>query len=88
MESKIITCECCGKPYVRRHNKQKYCCNDCRMIMKAKKQHEYFKAYYRDRTKEKKYKPKPKKGLTVEQINAEAMKAGMSYGKYVAMKGL
>ena len=56
--------------------------------MKARKQQEYQKNYLRA-PRVKKPKPRAKrKGMTLEQINTEALKAGMSYGKYVALKGL
>jgi predicted DNA binding CopG/RHH family protein len=88
MQSKIITCECCGKPFERKNNKQKYCGFDCKHKMERQMQKEYQKKYYASHPYEPKPKPKKKKSAEedLDQIKAEAFEAGMSYGKYVAMK--
>ena len=81
-------CECCAKSFEPVNNNNIYCCEECKKIMKARKQQEYQKNYLRA-PRVKKPKPRAKrKGMTLEQINTEALKAGMSYGKYVALKGL
>jgi ribosomal protein L20 len=65
-------CKWCGKYYIPEANGQLYCKPDC-----------YDKSY------EYRHQPKKKKKNNAEEIaeiNSAAMKAGMSYGKYVAMQ--
>ena len=64
-------CKWCGKYYIPEANGQLYCKPEC-----------YDKSYeYRHQSKKK----KKSNAKEIADIDAAARKAGMSYGKYVAM---
>lgn len=67
-------CRLCGNEFQTTHNSKMYCSDRC----------------YRDaQNKAKREKTKKKKvNLSLRELTVEARKHGMSYGQYVAMKGL
>lgn len=72
----VGNCPVCGKRFTGAENK-KYCGAHCRnKAGKAKQTGKELTA------------PGKRKKMTIEDIDAEARKAGMSYGKYVAMMKL
>lgn len=64
----------CGAEFEAIPVSRKYCCYECKKIMDRKR--------WSDRSK------KTYKRSALGEISAEAKKAGMTYGKYVAMYGL
>ena len=96
-EVKPIACELCGKMFMPKNNMAKYCGEDCR----RKAAYERIKVYreenrekfagYREeaRSQRKRKKDEKKKSMhSIDKIAADARAAGMSYGKYMAMKRL
>lgn len=69
-------CVMCKKPYIPSRASQLYCTDECRNEQKRIRSKEF-------REKQKATKKNKKKSLRT--IATEARKAGMSYGKYVAM---
>lgn len=82
---KIRICECCGRPYEvsKRNQRQKYCSRACNIKMQNRHLKEK-RANARKRRAEQEQMKSPRKG--VSEIAAEARAAGMSYGKYQAMR--
>ena len=75
----IRICDECGQEFERVNNNQRYCSAECKANMQKKRMAIYA---------EKKIKKKMNKMPALIDISAEARKAGMSYGKYVAMMKL
>lgn len=71
-------CKRCGKPFIPETYCQKYCEKACQLEAN------------REQTKERMRRLKEcnRKKTSLKQLTVEARKAGMSYGQYVAMKGL
>lgn len=75
-EERTRICEVCGKPYVAKQPKQKYCCHKCGK-----------KADHNATRLELPYKRhKPKHVSHIEEINAQARAQHKSYGKLQAEK--
>ena len=88
MAQKTIECACCGKVFQKKCGSQKYCGKQCSEKMEKIIQRQWEiknSKEYKDIEQKRK---KEKIGKSIRDINAEALKAGMSYGKYVAMMGL
>lgn len=78
-------CATCGKEFGTWSNNQRYCCEECKRYSRVKN----VEAYKEKQEKKKlKYEAEQKKKHAVIDIAVEARKAGMSYGKYVAMMKL
>ena len=39
-------CKWCGEEFVKKHNRQVYCCNDCSKYARQEKNRGYFRKYY------------------------------------------
>lgn len=74
-------CVVCDKEFGAWNSNQKFCSEACRR-KNAKK---YYEVYKNVKVEE---KPKKDKGISLDQIDKEARKAGMTYGQYVAMHNL
>ena len=74
-------CAVCDKEFGAWNNRQKFCCEAC----KRKNAKKYYEAYKHVEIKD---KAKKNKGTSLEEIDKEARKAGMTYGQYVAMMKL
>ena len=72
-------CIVCGKNYVTKNMHAKYCSKECYQSL--------YKSIYNERRETSK-KQKKKQGMSIAEIDAEAKKAGMTYGKYVVKMGL
>lgn len=71
-------CKNCGNQFLTmRHNKA-YCSEECKNAKRRKRE-----AAEREKNGKKKHKNK-----SLRELAVEARKHGMSYGQYVAMKGL
>lgn len=68
-------CKNCGNQFLTMHNSKAYCSDECVKAMKRKR-----KAAERN--------GKKNKNKSLRELTVEARKHGMSYGQYVAMKGL
>lgn len=80
-------CVICGK-YLTGHQK-KFCSAKCRLEERRKYQDEYRENYKKPKAEEKpKKRGRPKKVLTIAQINEMARAEGMNYGAYCAKYGL
>ena len=76
-----IKCKCCGK-YFEHHNYcKKYCSPECTKAARKKREQQYW-----EDKKEQQYDEKKDPKSALSEINSLARAAGMSYGKYVAMK--
>lgn len=75
-----LKCECCGAAFTTTSPRKKYCGDRCRTRMS-----EQFK---RERPRKPRPKAEKKKEPHAEmiEIDRRAKEAGMTYGKYVAMK--
>lgn len=84
-----MICEICGKEFSPSARNQKYCGTECGLKANRERQ----KAY-RENTKSMKEKEvrrnahTRKKKLTISDINAMALKEGLSYGKFIGKYGL
>lgn len=66
------TCNWCGKDFLSERRK-KYCSKECMLYVNRRL---------------KKRKPKPEKGMSIEEIAALSREAGMSYGEYCVKHNL
>lgn len=74
-------CKSCGKPFFAPTHNTKYCSPECAKAAKKKREHQYW-----EDKKEQQYDEKKDPKSALSEINSLAIAAGMSYGKYVAMK--
>lgn len=80
-------CVVCGK-YLTGHQK-KFCGAKCKLEERKKYLEEYHEIYKKPKAEEKpKKRGRPKKVLTIAQINEMARAEGMNYGAYCAKYGL
>ena len=70
-------CEICGKEFIGRRSTARYCSAACRELAAKENHKEWYK------TKKKKTKAV---GTPIWQINEEARKLGLTYGKYKALQ--
>jgi hypothetical protein len=70
-------CPICGKVFDTGRDNQSYCSPECCLEQKRRTCREY-------RLKKKEAKPKARKILSVQEINARARAEGKSYGQYVS----
>ena len=79
VELKTLDCPFCGKTFTQETYKQKYCSTKCRSGVNNRK-----------KTLRKAMKRTEKKsGISeLRRLAIEARKHGMTYGQYVAMKGV
>lgn len=77
-------CKCCGKPFETIYIAAKYCGESCRVDSQRREKMER----QRERRKMEKAEKEKTKSATIVSIDAEARKAGMSYGQYVAKMGI
>lgn len=75
------SCEHCGRIFDAVNNAQRFCSVECRELRSQGKRAEAKRRY---KQKQRIASGKRKQGMTAMEINAEAMKEGMSYGKRVA----
>ena len=68
-------CRQCGKEFQTEHNSKMYCAHEC------------YREAQNNLHREKRKKKKPM-NLSLRELTVEARKHGMSYGQYVALKGL
>lgn len=79
------TCAVCGKEFGAWNTNQKFCSQNCKHEASLKSGESYRE---KQREKAEQQAKECKKKQAVVNIAAEARKAGMSYGKYVAMMNL
>lgn len=87
MGHKMANCVYCGKVFQKKCGSQKCCSRECGKERTKYMQMMYEKEHgvkYSERNSVRFKKP----DKSVADIDAEAKKAGMSYGKYVSMMGL
>lgn len=75
-------CKYCGQLFIPVTHRQFYCNESCRLERNRERSREQGKSNTIQRRKQK------AKKAAIRDIAAEAKAAGMSYGQYVAMKGL
>ena len=82
---KVCNCAYCGKTFIPKNSKQKYCSVACRDKNKKKriKENPDKYTYYRERKTRRKAK-----GTDLGRINEKARAEGLTYGQYVAKYGL
>jgi predicted amidophosphoribosyltransferase len=80
-------CQRCGAEFSLMNGCQRYCGKECSKEMSRIK-HKMWQRNNYGKPKSEMQETKVMKNKAIRDINAEAMKAGMSYGKYVAMMGL
>lgn len=79
---RIKTCEMCGKEFTAKSNSAKYCCNECR---KEANRTRNLQIYHEHKGGGRpKNPPKVRRKSRIDEINAKARAAGMTYGQYVA----
>lgn len=86
----VKNCLVCGKEFVRvKQTRRIYCSKECQYIATLEKQ-KLYKRNMRELEKKKIHidEPKPKKGLSIKEINERALKEHLSYGQYVSKYGL
>lgn len=71
-------CKLCGKPFLTANLNTKYCSPDCKKEARKRMEHQ--------RWEDEKGRRCRKKPSTLSETNRLAREAGMSYGKYIAMK--
>ena len=77
----IVNCCVCGNPFAAMNRGKRYCSATCKNAAAS----ERYRIRYRQE-KERKNNPQTKKKIkTLEEWDAEARAAGMSYGRYRAM---
>lgn len=81
----VTKCKNCGKVLVVKHRTY-YCSDECRKSSQ-KYERRSTRADLNERKKVEKIMTKYK-SKSIAEINAEALAHGMSYGKYVGMKGI
>ena len=79
-------CAICGKTYVSVQYNAKYCSDECKDEGRRRKNKENRDEKKKDKNAVRKENANKRK--TIVNIAAEAKKAGMSYGLYVAQMGL
>lgn len=72
-------CEICGKEFIGRRSTARYCSASCRELA-ANENH---KIWYKTNKKKKKTEAA---GTPIWQINEEARKLGLTYGKYKVLQ--
>lgn len=86
----IRKCAICGREFMAKNGKSKYCGKSCRVegnrIIAREHQRQYSKENKLPKVIEKREKSKSR--MTIPEIVAAARKAGMSYGQYVEKMGL
>lgn len=80
------TCQHCKQNYETSYDRQKYCCDECRMRAYNKTQSEIFAEGRK--TTDSPTMRKRKTSASITEIAVAARKAGMTYGQYVAKMGL
>ena len=85
---RTVECSCCGKAFQTNNGMRKYCSEECsyKMRLIIQKKWESENGPYQKKKAKKKKEENINKSIC--EINAEALKAGMSYGKYVSKMGL
>ena len=91
MSTYFIKCDVCNKDIITQHHNTKYC-PECKKTMIKKQQIAANKKY---EEKEKKAKQEYEENIIrirnsnarIAAIEAEARKAGLTYGKYMRLKG-
>ena len=81
MRTVIVSCCVCGNPFAAMNRGKRYCSVTCQNFAASERARIKYQ-----KEKERKSRPQPqKKEKTIEEWNAEARAAGMSYGRYRAM---
>lgn len=79
----------CNKVFMAARPNSKYCCPKCRKAANVKNTNEKLKKELQAiKPDESGSKKKKRKGKSIAQISADARKAGLTYGQYVAKMGL
>lgn len=79
--SVIVNCIVCGSPFSAYNRNSKFCSKECESMH----DNEIRRRKYRVEASQKRKNAGKKKVKTLEEWNAEARAAGMSYGQYRAM---
>ena len=86
----IKVCEICGKKL--NGFKKKYCSDECRYKSQLERQRNKYetelKSIYSEEKTLKKKRGRPKKKISLAEINKLAREEGLNYGQYVAKYGL
>ena len=81
-------CPICGKQFMARCGRQKYCSKDCReKLERETRKSNREDALYRERNKDN-IKRANKRRNELIRINDKAKKEGLTYGQYVARHGI
>lgn len=82
--SRQATCPVCGKTFLKSGEHRKYCSSECQLIGSDKIKIKELRSCRQMKKKEKK---RPQPDMTLEEAAVAARKAGMSYGKWMALHG-
>lgn len=90
MGAMVTKCEVCGKDFETTKGNKKYCGRECAETAQAQKQREWKfmqkkEGYFRDKTERVKAEQRKVNAQRIVEIDKQARKLGMSYGRYVAM---
>lgn len=88
MSSKVAECAVCGKMFHKKCGVQKYCSHECGKKIGRMRQIKWSVEHGKGYLEQERRKRSAEVGREINDINAEAEKAGMSYGIYVALRGL
>lgn len=76
------TCPICGKEFLTKIKKTKYCSEECRREKERRRAIKQWEEKKAEQQKKKKEKHIPQ----LDELNRRAREAGMTYGKYMAEK--
>lgn len=76
----LKNCKFCGKQFLAAKKNHIYCCHNCSLKSRQRRDRELYKEEKKEKTRRK------KKQNRIAEINEAARAAGMTYGQYVAMQ--